>query len=220
MLQPLIDSFRFFRNNLQNIATLIFVFVLISKIIELATTNLLPPSTSETSVALLQVLLSFLLNAIFQCTFILLLVKINKKQKVILLQCFREAMPFMPFYMLGGSLVNIIVFIGLLVLLVFPGLYAYARLNFFDFAIVIRSEDPITAIKTSWRITTGSVIRILLALMPLSVFMLIFVATFTLIDERTFITNTLGSLIFWTLGAFFVVLRYRLYIMLSSPKSS
>ncbi len=220
MLQPLIDSFRFFRNNLQNIATLIFVFVLISKIIELATTNLLPPSTSETSVALLQVLLSFLLNAIFQCTFILLLVKINKKQKVILLQCFREAIPFMLFYMLGGIIVNIIVFIGLLVLLVFPGLYAYARLGFFDFAIVIRSEDPIEAIQTSWRITSGSVLRILLTLMPLSVLMLIFMATFTLIDERTFITNTLGSLILWTFGAFFVVLRYRLYLMLSSPKSS
>lgn len=220
MLQPLIDSFHFFRNNLERILTLLIAFAIISKIIELAITNFLPESATAVTGALFQILFSFLLNAIFQCTFIVMLIKITKNQRVSILQCLSEAIPFMLLYILGSIIVNTIVLIGLVILLVLPGLYAYARLAFFDFAIVIKSENPFEAIKTSWQMTSGAALKILLNLLPLSVAMLALMVLFTLIDERTLIIDVLGSFVFWIFGAFWILLRYRLYLMLSDPKGS
>lgn len=243
MLQPIIDSLRFFRNNLEKIATLLTIFVVISRLIEFAISEFVAESVAEVEVVGYKLLLSALLNIVFQCTFIVMLVKISQNQQVGIGQCFRQALPIMPIYFLGATLFQIIIFVGVVILLVFPGVYAYARLSFFDFALITQrvggpvakktsrkssANSPIIllqplmplvdATKTSWRVSSGSVVKILLTLMPVAIAMLFMVAAFGLIEERTLALEILASFIFWVFGAFLVVVRYRLYTILSDPK--
>ena len=217
MIQTLIDSFHFFKNNLDKISILILAFVGLANISELAVSNILPPSMPEETSTLVQLLLGFVLNAIFQCTFIMMLVSINKHQQVALLQCLRDATPFVVIYILGSILVNSIIFVGLL-FLILPGAYLYARFAFFDFELIINSRTPFGAINASWKRTSGKALRILLTILPLIVIILILVWLFNLIGELNFVTNIIGNIIFWTLGAFIVVVRYRLYILFSADK--
>ncbi len=217
-LQPIIDSFHFFRNNLEKIATLLIIFAVVSRGIEFAVAELAPESAEELDLVGYRLLFSALLNVVFQSTFIIMLAKMTKNQQVVISQCFRQALPIMPLYLLASAAFQFIVFVGVIILLVFPGVYAYARLNFFDFALVLKRENPIDAMKTSWEIRTGSVVKILLTLLPVAVIMLATVASFGLIGERNFALDTLVSFVFWVFGGFLVVVRYRLYTILSAEK--
>ncbi len=64
-------------------------------------------------------------------------------------------------YLVGYLIYLSIIFIGFIFLII-PGFYFMVRLSFFDYLIVDKKMKPVESLKTSWAITNGSFLNLVL----------------------------------------------------------
>ncbi len=67
---------------------------------------------------------------------------------------------------LAGILFSLIILPGF-ILFVIPGIYLMCRFYFYDYSIVDKGKNAIDALKDSWKVTEGKVLRIVLFLLAL-----------------------------------------------------
>lgn len=214
------ESSIFFRNHVVLIGKFLIVFVIIFNLLEIGLSRFALAEASEENVALVMLLLSLLMGAIYQCSFIVMLSRINagtRMNDLAMLSSVVEAMKFVVLYLFVSILVNIFIFIGL-IFLILPGVYIYARLALFDFAIIINSDGPSTAIDRSWRLTKTKPISIMAAVLPIMLVMLGFMLVANYFKADNIVAQIVVNIIFWGLGSFLILIRYRFYVLLSQEQ--
>ena len=71
-----------------------------------------------------------------------------------------ETIPFIASYLIASIVVGIVVTVGF-ILLVIPGIYWGARLQFYCWAIIDRRTGPFVSMQESWEITRGAVLKLI-----------------------------------------------------------
>ncbi len=71
-----------------------------------------------------------------------------------------ETIPFVASYLIASIVVGIVVVVGFILLLI-PGVYWGARLQFYGWTIIDRRTGPFVSIQDSWEISRGAVLKLI-----------------------------------------------------------
>ena len=211
------DSFNFLRNNFARITLFLILYVALFNLVDFVGGRFTFDTPAESSLPLIIFAINFILGAVYQCSFIVLVARISSDSNTPFFVTSPQALQSVPRYILASIIVNFINFIALL-FLILPGLYTYARLSLFDFGIVIKSQTPMEAIKKSWHITRPRGILISITLLPMLCIIISAVIIGSTIVGSDVFSRIIASIVFWGLGSFLILVRYRVYILLKEGK--
>ena len=232
MNKVLVDSFYFFRNNYLLFSRYIISYVVCWYLLELSLNQFVLVGIADNNKFSIMLLVSFIAGAVFQCGFIVLASEINKdnpgnqdnqgnannaNNNVSWYQALVKGTKYLPFYLLASILMNMAVSIGL-VLLIIPGIYLYLRLALFDFFIILDGSDPFTALQKSWATTASDVFLIFKSVFSVGLLIAVFFIVGSLLKNSYSFPgiDLVLNLIVWGLGSFLILIRYRIYILLSN----
>ena len=229
MNKVLVDSFYFFRNNYLLFSRYIVSYVVCWYLLELSLNQFVLAGIADNNKFSIMLLVSFIAGAVFQCGFVVLASEINKDNQgnqgnagnannnVSWYQALVKGTKYLPFYLLASILMNMAVSIGL-VLLIIPGIYLYLRLALFDFFIILDGSDPFTALQKSWATTASDIFLIFKSVFSVGLLIAVFFVVGSLLkNSYSFSGIDLAlNLIVWSLSSFLILIRYRIYILLSN----
>ena len=226
MNKVLVDSFYFFRNNYLLFSRYIVSYVVCWYLLELSLNQFVLAGIADNNKFSIMLLVSFIAGAVFQCGFVVLASEINKDNQgnqgnagnpVSWYQALVKGTKYLPFYLLASILMNMAVSIGL-VLLIIPGIYLYLRLALFDFFIILDGSDPFTALQKSWATTASDIFLIFKSVFSVGLLIAIFFVVGSLLKNSYSFPgiDLVLNLIVWSLGSFLILIRYRIYILLSN----
>ena len=226
MNKVLVDSFYFFRNNYLLFSRYIVSYVVCWYLLELSLNQFVLAGIADNNKFSIMLLVSFIAGAVFQCGFIVLASEINKDNQgnqgnpdnnTSWYQALVKGTKYLPFYLLASILMNMAVSIGL-VLLIIPGIYLYLRLALFDFFIILDGSDPFTALQKSWATTASDVFLIFKSVFSVGLLIAVFFIVGSLLKNSYSFPgiDLVLNLIVWGLGSFLILIRYRIYILLSN----
>lgn len=156
------DSFRFYMDNLRQIAAICFPFLIVDAAIGNLVLSQLTANAEPNSALLLPLALNFAIFPVYTAALILMMARRAQRERPGSFQLISDALGlYFPFLLL------LIIFMGLvwcgLLLFVAPGIWIFIRLIFAQFFLVVDRMDPREALIQSFRATRERFLFILAA---------------------------------------------------------
>jgi hypothetical protein len=143
------DAWRFFKNNLISIITLIMPVVIPVSIFFALTTYYAQDIKRIEYLAMIPYVLTF---PLYQCAFILYMSSVINGEVLPRKQYYHQALKLWP-SLLGLYIITITAFITGFLLLVIPALIVMVRVSFSEFYCVFYKKSPVEAFILSWKAT-------------------------------------------------------------------
>ena len=157
------DSFRFFRENLRQIVTLCFPFLVAGAIINNILLSRLDTAADASSIFLLWFALTVALYPVYTISLILMMARRAERERPTNAQLIADAMRlYFPFLMLLVVAMGLVWFAGLFLIL--PGIWLAVRLSFAGFFLVVNRLEPKESLIASFQTTRGYFFQILATL--------------------------------------------------------
>ena len=123
-----------------------------------------------------------------------------------------------------ASFIGVSLLTGLLtslgfILFIIPGIYLSARWMVADMCAVLAEKGPMDAMALSKALTADNILQLaVLVIINISLFLSLILVSFSISLEQNLIVDVLGSILSWMIYLFWIIVRYRCYIILKSQQ--
>ncbi|HXR01803.1 MAG TPA: YciC family protein [Pseudomonas sp.] len=207
------DSLYFFRRNFASILTLCLPLV----ILEALTKQLLGSAASD-SPASWQLLIGLLFYPLYTGALILFMDAKSRNEVPATRNLLAAALRMWPTFAVLTALSTLLIMAGLS-LFIIPGVWVMIKLVFSEYLLVLRGLGPLDAMRESFKMTRGHVVRILVCVLfvyiPLSV--LEGLSFYVLPDQQSPALSLLVDSVSSFLQLFISVVMFRLFMLIDEP---
>jgi hypothetical protein len=207
------DSLYFFRRNFASILTLCLPLV----ILEALTKQLLASAASD-SPASWQLLIGLLFYPLYTGALILFMDAKSRSEVPATRNLLAAALRMWPTFAVLTALSTLLIMAGLSLFIV-PGVWVMIKLVFSEYLLVLRGLGPLDAMRESFKMTRGHVVRILVCVLfvyiPLSV--LEGLSFYVLPDQQSPALSLLVDSVSSFLQLFISVVMFRLFMLIDEP---
>lgn len=207
------DSLYFFRRNFASIITLCLPLV----ILEALTKQLLGSSASDGS-ASWQLLIGLLFYPLYTGALILFLDAKTRGETPAKRNLLAATLRMWPTFAVLTALSTLLIMAGLSLFIV-PGVWVMIKLVFSEYLLVLRGLGPLEAMRESFKMTRGHVVRILVCVLfvyiPLSV--LEGLSFYVLPDQQSPMLSPIVDNVSSFLQLFISVVMFRLFMLIDEP---
>ncbi|MFK3973946.1 YciC family protein [Pseudomonas sp. NPDC087358] len=207
------DSLYFFRRNFASILTLCLPLV----ILEALTKQLLGSAASD-SPASWQLLIGLLFYPLYTGALILFMDAKSRSEVPATRNLLAAALRMWPTFAVLTALSTLLIMAGLS-LFIIPGVWVMIKLVFSEYLLVLRGLGPLDAMRESFKMTRGHVVRILVCVLfvyiPLSV--LEGLSFYVLPDQQSPALSLLVDSVSSFLQLFISVVMFRLFMLIDEP---
>jgi hypothetical protein len=207
------DSLYFFRRNFASIITLCLPLV----ILEALTKQLLGSSASDGS-ASWQLLIGLLFYPLYTGALILFLDAKTRGETPAKRNLLAATLRMWPTFAVLTALSTLLIMAGLSLFIV-PGVWVMIKLVFSEYLLVLRGLGPLEAMRESFKMTRGHVVRILVCVLfvyiPLSV--LEGLSFYVLPDQQSPMLSPIVDSVSSFLQLFISVVMFRLFMLIDEP---
>jgi hypothetical protein len=207
------DSLYFFRRNFASIITLCLPLV----ILEALTKQLLGSSAADGS-ASWQLLIGLLFYPLYTGALILFLDAKTRGETPAKRNLLAATLRMWPTFAVLTALSTLLIMAGLSLFIV-PGVWVMIKLVFSEYLLVLRGLGPLDAMRESFKMTRGHVVRILVCVLfvyiPLSV--LEGLSFYVLPDQQSPMLSLIVDSVSSFLQLFISVVMFRLFMLIDEP---
>lgn len=207
------DSLYFFRRNFASILTLCLPLV----ILEALTKQLLGSATSDGS-ASWQLLIGLLFYPLYTGALILFLDAKSRGEEPAKRDLLAATLRMWPTFAVLTALSTLLIMAGLSLFIV-PGIWVMIKLVFSEYLLVLRGLGPLEAMRESFKMSKGHVVRILVCVLfvyiPLSV--LEGLSFYVLPDQQSPLLSLIVDSVSSFLQLFISVVMFRLFMLIDEP---
>jgi hypothetical protein len=207
------DSLYFFRRNLASILTLCLPLV----ILEALTKQLLGSSAPDSS-ASWQLLIGLLFYPLYTGALILFLDAKTRGEEASKRNLLAATLRMWPTFAVLTALSTLLIMAGLSLFIV-PGVWVMIKLVFSEYLLVLRGLGPLDAMRESFKMTRGHIVRILVCVLfvyiPLSV--LEGLSFYVLPDQQSPLLSLIVDSVSSFLQLFISVVMFRLFMLIDEP---
>ena len=207
------DSLYFFRRNFASILTLCLPLV----ILEALTKQLLGSSAPDSS-ASWQLLIGLLFYPLYTGALILFLDAKTRGEEPSKRNQLAATLRMWPTFAVLTALSTLLIMAGLSLFIV-PGVWVMIKLVFSEYLLVLRGLGPLDAMRESFKMTRGHIVRILVCVMfvyiPLSV--LEGLSFYVLPDQQSPLLSLIVDSVSSFLQLFISVVMFRLFMLIDEP---
>jgi uncharacterized membrane protein len=207
------DSLYFFRRNFASILTLCLPLV----ILEALTKQLLGSSAPDSS-ASWQLLIGLLFYPLYTGALILFLDAKTRGEEPAKRNLLAATLRMWPTFAVLTALSTLLIMAGLSLFIV-PGVWVMIKLVFSEYLLVLRGLGPLDAMRESFKMTRGHIVRILVCVLfvyiPLSV--LEGLSFYVLPDQQSPLLSLIVDSVSSFLQLFISVVMFRLFMLIDEP---
>ncbi|WP_296258833.1 MULTISPECIES: YciC family protein [unclassified Pseudomonas] len=208
------DSLYFFRRNFASILTLCLPLV----VLEALTKQLLASASGPDSSASWQLLIGLLFYPLYTGALILFLSAKTRSETPAKRDLLAATLRMWPTFAVLTALSTLLIMAGLS-LFIAPGVWVMIKLVFSEYLLVLRGLGPLEAMRESFRMTRGHMVRILTCVLfvyiPLSV--LEALSYYVLPDQQSPLLSLAVDSISSFLQLFISVAMFRLFMLIDEP---
>jgi hypothetical protein len=207
------DSLYFFRRNFASILTLCLPLV----ILEALTKQLLGSSAPDSS-ASWQLLIGLLFYPLYTGALVLFLDAKTRGEEPSKRNLLAATLRMWPTFAVLTALSTLLIMAGLSLFIV-PGVWVMIKLVFSEYLLVLRGLGPLDAMRESFKMTRGHIVRILVCVLfvyiPLSV--LEGLSFYVLPDQQSPLLSLIVDSVSSFLQLFISVVMFRLFMLIDEP---
>ncbi|WP_110946559.1 YciC family protein [Pseudomonas bohemica] len=208
------DSLYFFRRNFANIVVLCLPLV----ILEALTKQLLATASGPDGSASWQLLIGLLFYPLYTGALILFLSAKTRGEAPAKRDLLAAALRMWPTFAVLTALSTLLIMAGLSLFIV-PGVWVMIKLVFSEYLLVLRGLGPLDAMRESFHMTRGHMVRILACVLfvyiPLSV--LEALSYYVLPDQQNPLLSLMVDSVSSFLQLFISVVMFRLFMLIDEP---